>query len=179
MTAHHGFEFKNANVSGAFLPGRVQQAGRYMVPVSELADALGITRGKTGRLREACYGLVIAPKEWVESVYDGMKQMGLVQCKTDSCVRKLVGESSQGAQMQVLVLFHIADFMLAGRRGEAGWEDFQLRMHSKWKWSEWEQGHLCRTGVDVSWTTFNVTTVGKLMKSNRILKEMKSNLVEL
>ena len=76
--------------------------------------------------------------------------MGLVQCKTDPCVWKLVKETSQGPQLQVLVLFHIDDFMLAGRRGEAGWEEFQWRMHTTWEWSEWEQGHLRVTGVDVS-----------------------------
>ena len=113
-----------------------------MVPVNELADALGSTRGKPAKLRNAGYGLVTAPKEWVESVCDGMKEMGLVQCKTDPCVWKLVKETSQGPQLQVLVLFHTDDFMLAGRKGEAGWEEFQRRMHNKRKWSEWGQGHL-------------------------------------
>ena len=40
--------------------------------------------------------------------------------------------------------------MLAGRKGEIGWEKFQRRMHNKWKWFEWEEGHLRMTGVDVS-----------------------------
>ena len=57
-----------------------------MVPVNELADAWGITRGKPARLRKAGYGLVVAPKEWVESVYEGLREMGLMQCKTDPCV---------------------------------------------------------------------------------------------
>ena len=173
--------------------------------------------------------------------------MGLVQCKTDPCVWKLVKETSQGPQLQVLVLFHIDDFMSTGHTGEAGWEEFQRRMHNKWKWSEWEQGHTRMTGVDVSqlqdgsfvmdqkayvenidpaeinleprktpeasvteqeksmlrglwgamhWpctqtdakracavsmlqSSLPVATVGTLMKSNRILKEMKSDLVEL
>ena len=82
------------------------------------------------------YGLVTAPKEWVESVYDGMKEMGLRQCKTDPCVWKHAKETSQGPKLQVLVLFHIDDFNLAGRKGEVGWEEFQRRMHNKWKWSE-------------------------------------------
>ena len=43
VAAHHGFELKKAAVSGAFLQGREQQADRYVVPVDELADALGIT----------------------------------------------------------------------------------------------------------------------------------------
>ena len=79
-----------------------------------------------------------------------MKEMGLVQCKTDPCVWKLVKETSQGPQLQVLVLFLIHDIMWAGRKGEIGWEEFQRRMHNEWKWSEWEQGHLRTTGVDVS-----------------------------
>ena len=51
-----------------------------------------------------------------------MTEMGLVQCKTDPCVWKLVKETSQGPQLQVLVLLQVDDFMSAGRKGEAGWE---------------------------------------------------------
>ena len=51
----------------------------------------------------------------------------------------------------MLVLVHIDDYMLAGRMGEAGWEELQRRMHNKWKkWSEWEHGHLRMIGVDGS-----------------------------
>ena len=246
VAAHHGFELKKADVSGAFLQGREQQADRYVVPVNELADALGITRGKPARLRKAGYGLVIAPKEWVESVYEELREMGLVQCKTDPCVWKLVKETPQGPLLQVLVLFHIDDFMLAGRKGKLDGKNFN-RMRNKLKWSEWEEGHLRMTGVDVSqlqdgsflmdqkayvdnidpaeinperrktpeasvtereksslrglwgamqWpctqtdakracaismlqSSLPVATVGTLMKSNRILKEMKSDLVEI
>ena len=64
--------FLQADMTGAFLQGREQQADRCVVPVNELADALGIIRGKPARLRKAGYGVVIAQKEWVESVYDGM-----------------------------------------------------------------------------------------------------------
>ena len=46
VAADHGFELKKADVSGAFLQGREQQANRYVVRVNELAGALGITRGK-------------------------------------------------------------------------------------------------------------------------------------
>ena len=75
---------------------------------------------------------MIAPKEWVESVYDALKEMSLMQCKTDPCVEARQG-SVPWTQLQVLVLFHIDDFVLAGRKGEAGWEEFQRRMHNKWK----------------------------------------------
>ena len=40
---------------------------------------------KQASLRKAGYGLEIAPKERIESVYDGPKEMDLMQCKTDSC----------------------------------------------------------------------------------------------
>ena len=87
MAAHNGFELKKADVSGAFLQGREQQADRYVVPVNELADALGITRGKPERLRKHGYGLVMAPKEWVESLYDGMEaRQGNVTRTTAACV---------------------------------------------------------------------------------------------
>ena len=58
VAAQHGFELRKADVSGAFLQGHEKQADRYVVPVDELADALGITRGKQARLRKARYGLV-------------------------------------------------------------------------------------------------------------------------
>ena len=103
---------RKADVLGAFLPVREQQADRYEAPVNEVADGLGITRGKPARLRKAGCGLVKAPREWVESVYEGMEEMGLQQCNT----WKLVKETSQGPQFQVLVLFHIDDFILAGRK---------------------------------------------------------------
>ena len=131
------FELKEADVSGASLQRREKQADRYVVPVNELADALGITRGEIARLRKAGYGSMIAPQEWVESVCDGMKEMGLVQCKTDPCVWKLVKDTSQGPQLQVLVLFHTDH--LGWTQGEAGWEEFQWRTHSKSQWSEWGQ----------------------------------------
>ena len=47
VAAHHGFELMKADWSGAFLQGWEQQADRLVVPVNELADTLGITRGKT------------------------------------------------------------------------------------------------------------------------------------
>ena len=103
VAAHHCFELKKADVSGAFLQGRERQANRYVVPVNELADALGITRRKPARLRKTGYGLVIAPKELVESVCDGWKEMDLVQCKTDPCAWKLVKETSQGSFLCELV----------------------------------------------------------------------------
>ena len=68
----------------------------------------------------------------------------------DPCVWTLVKEAAHGHELQVLVLFDIDDFMLTGRKGEVGWEEFQQKMHDKWKWSECEQGRLRVTGVDVS-----------------------------
>ena len=58
VTAHHSFGPKKADVSGAFLQGREQQANRYMVPVNELADALGITREKNGKIAKSWLWLV-------------------------------------------------------------------------------------------------------------------------
>ena len=54
-----------------------------------------------------------------------MKEVGLVHCKIDPCVWKLVKKTSQEPQLQVLVLFHIDDLMLAGRKVEDVWAEFQ------------------------------------------------------
>ena len=148
--AHHNFELYKADVSGAFLQGREQDANRYVVPVNELADALGIHRGSPARLRKAGYGLVIAPKEWVESVYAGLREMGLEQCKTEPCCWKLVEFVDGKPNLKALVLFHIDDFLLAGKLGEENWERFKEGMKNRWKWSEWERDHLRMTGVDLT-----------------------------
>ena len=148
--AHHNFELYKADVSGAFLQGRSQDVDRYVVPVDELADALGIHRGSPARLRKAGYGLVIAPKEWVESVYAGLREMGLVQCKTEPCCWKLVTFEDGKPILKAIVLFHIDDFLLAGKLGEEAWERFKEVMRNRWKWSEWERDHLRMTGVDVA-----------------------------
>ena len=188
-----------------------------------LEDTFGTPKNHTqfsGAWMCARYGLVIALK----LVYERMIEMGLQQCKTDPCVWKLVKETSWRPPSQVLALFHIE------------W------LHTKWKWSEWERGHLRMRGIDVSqlegrcflmdakayvaaikperrkmpeksptnqetsllkglgramqWfctqtdakrafvesmlqSSLPTVTVGTLMKSNRVLKEMKADLVEL
>ena len=53
VAAHHNFELYEADVSEAYLQGRSQDVDRYVVPVNELADALGIHRGSPTRLRKA------------------------------------------------------------------------------------------------------------------------------
>ena len=47
VKGHRGFELKKAEMSGAFLQEREQETDRYVAFVKELADALGLTRGKT------------------------------------------------------------------------------------------------------------------------------------
>ena len=96
--------------------------------MNELADALGVHRGSPARLRKAGYGLVIAPKEWVESVYAGLREMGLEQCKTEPCGWKLVEFENGKPILKALVLFHIDDFLLAGKLGEENWERFKEGM---------------------------------------------------
>ena len=67
------------------------------------------------------------------------------------CVEARQGNVTSATCLQVLVLFHIDDFMLAGRTGEAGWEEFQRRMHNKpGNGPSEERGHLRMTGVDAS-----------------------------
>ena len=48
------------------------------------------------------------------------------------------------------MLFHIDDFLLAGKLGEQDWERFKEGMINIWKWSEWERDNLRMTGVDVT-----------------------------
>ena len=53
VAAHHGIELKKADVSGAFLGGREQQADRYMVPVLALADGIGSHKSQTRKIAES------------------------------------------------------------------------------------------------------------------------------
>ena len=83
-----------------------KQADRYVVPVNELADALGITRGNPARLRKAGYGLVIAPKAWVESVCDGVKELGLVPCNRSVCIEARQGNVTRTTAALVGAVSH-------------------------------------------------------------------------
>ena len=78
-----------------------------------------------------------APREWVGSVYEGMRELGLKQCKTDPCVWHLF-KATRGTHLRVFALFHIDDFMLAGRVNLVG-KSSEREVHSKWKSSEWQQ----------------------------------------
>ena len=64
VAARNGFELKKADVSGAVLHGHEQQADRYVVPVSDLADALGITRRKPRKIAQGWLWLGHSTEEW-------------------------------------------------------------------------------------------------------------------
>ena len=76
--------------------------------------------------------------------------MGLVQCKTEPCCWRLVKLEDDKPILKANVLFHIDDFLLAGKLGEKDWERFKEGMRNRWKWSEWERDNLRMTGVDVT-----------------------------
>ena len=97
-----------------------QETDRNVIPRSELADALGNKKGTPARIRMASCGLIIAPKEWVESVCAGLRDTRLTQRKADLCVRQFVKDTAHGPDLKVWVLFHVDDFTSAGKERRGG-----------------------------------------------------------
>ena len=113
-----------------------------------------------------------APKEWVESVYDGVKEVGLVQSKADPCVWKLVKKTSQGPQLHVLVLFHIDDFRLDAKVKLVG-KSFSEECTTSGSGQSGNKD-LRMTGVDVSQLQDGSFVIRRLTWTTLI--QLKSNL---
>ena len=65
-----------------------------MVPVEELAEALGIEPGHAARLTKEAYGLVAAPLCWFKKVCAVMESIGFRRILSDPCCWTLLTDES-------------------------------------------------------------------------------------
>ena len=61
IAAMLGMKLEKGDVTAAFLQGTAIERDLFVVPVEELAEALGIEPGQAARLTKETYGLVAAP----------------------------------------------------------------------------------------------------------------------
>ena len=61
IAAMLGMKLEKGDVTAAFLQGTAIERDLFVVPVEELAEALGIEPGQAARLTKEAYGLVAAP----------------------------------------------------------------------------------------------------------------------
>ena len=71
-------------MEGSFLQGRKFERDLYVVPVVELALALGVPEGQAMKLLKAAYGLEAAV-EWYLSIRDTLESRGWRRMYSDPC----------------------------------------------------------------------------------------------
>ena len=151
--AQRRFKILKADVTSAFLQGDPLTEPKHCIPVKELADALGIPRGKLASVRKGIYGLLKGPRLWVEHVFRKLEKDGWEQCYLDPCTWKLydpILTEPDGRPLMVgLLSFHIDDFLLGGEEGNATWDRARESLREAWEWSEWESTSFKITGIDV------------------------------
>ena len=149
LAAAHRFEVAKGDVSGAFLQGRTYEGEAYVIPTPEICSAMGIEEHSVTRLKRACYGLVDAPLEWFLTVTDFLVSIGFQQCACDPCTFVLFEHD----ELKGLVVGHVDDFLFAGRKGEATWEDKCRQIRARFKWGEWLENEFVQCGVKIRRTT--------------------------
>ncbi|CAK0873360.1 unnamed protein product [Prorocentrum cordatum] len=165
-----------ADVTGAFAQNREIKHDLFVMPVRELAVALGMPEGVAMRLRKAVYGLVEAAIEWFMTVGEALEEFGWTQMKMDPCVWVLYGQSrGQGASFtkEALGQFtgsevmgeliaakgdldivaiagsHVDDFLLGGKETDPRWVETRKKIEERFKLKAWETDEFMQTGVQI------------------------------
>ena len=148
MAAWQKMTIERADARTAFLQGRPIERELFVVPVPELAEALGITPGEAARLLKSSYGLVDAPLEWFLTVVEVFKGQGWQQTDSDPCTFTLHDEQAEGVQKIISeACWHVDDFEFAGRETDSRWLEARARVKEALKWQEWERGDYVQLGV--------------------------------
>ena len=178
LTAWLGMDAHKADVTGAFTQNRpTQRDDMWVLPVPELAKAMGLPEKTAAKLRKAVYGLVEAAIEWYLTVSEVMAEQGWTRMKMDPCVWVLYGDNHghcssksrealaqhfAGQQVESEILAsrrdldiigvagsHVDDFLYGGRSEDARWVEAKRRLEERFQWKEWEHGVFYQTGVKI------------------------------
>ncbi|CAK0904722.1 unnamed protein product, partial [Prorocentrum cordatum] len=93
MMARLGSKGHMADVTGAFTQNREIQHNLFVMPVKELATALGMPEGVAMRFRKAVRGLVAAAVERCATASEALEEFGWTQMKMGPCVWVLHGDA--------------------------------------------------------------------------------------
>merc|ERR1711978_354503 len=87
-------QLEKGDVAAAFLLGTAIELDIFVVPVEELAEALGIEPGQAARLTKEARGLVAAPLCWFKKVCVVMESIGFRRLVSDPCCWTLLTDES-------------------------------------------------------------------------------------
>ncbi|CAK0895531.1 unnamed protein product, partial [Prorocentrum cordatum] len=171
-----GFKGYKADVTGAFTQNREIQHDLCVMPVKELAAALGMPEGVAMRLRKAVYGLVEAAIEWFMTVSEALEEFGWAQMKMDPCVWVLYGDAhgkdtsftkealkdftnpgvleyliAAKGDLDIIAIAgsHVDDFLLGGNDADPRWITAREQIEKRFKWKAWESEEFMQTGVRI------------------------------
>ncbi|CAK0871003.1 unnamed protein product, partial [Prorocentrum cordatum] len=171
-----GFKGYKAHVTGAFTQNREIQHDLFVIPVKELAAALGMPEGVAMRLRKAVYGLVEAAIEWFMTVSEALEEFGWTQMKMDPCVWVLYGDApgkdngftkealkdftnpevlgdliAAKGDMDIIAIAgsNVDDFLLGGNDADPRWITAREQIEKRFKLKAWESEEFMQTGVRI------------------------------
>ncbi|CAK0870312.1 unnamed protein product [Prorocentrum cordatum] len=171
-----GFKGYKADVTGAFTQNREIQHDLFVMPVKELAAALGMPEGVAMRLRKAVYGLVEAAIEWFMTVSEALEEFGWTQMKMDPCAWVLYGDAhgkdnsftkealkdftnpevlgdliAAKGDLDIIAIAgsHVDDFLLGGNDADPRWITAREQIEKRFKWKAWESEEFMQTGVRI------------------------------
>ncbi|CAK0910059.1 unnamed protein product [Prorocentrum cordatum] len=171
-----GFKGYKADVTGAFTQNREIKHDLFVMPVKELAVALGMPKGVAMRLRKAVYGLVEAAIEWFMTVSEALEEFGWTQMKMDPCVLVLYGQShgqdtsftkealgqftrsevmgeliAAKGDLDIVAIAgsHVDDFLLGGKETDPRWIEARKKIEERFKWKTWQTDEFMQTGVRI------------------------------
>ena len=116
-----------ADVKAAFLQGQgLEGKPKFILPVPELAKAVGVPDGTPLQLTKAAYGLCQAPKAWYDAVNHLLVELGGRQSLADPCVWVF---QKNGRSIGV-VGTHVDDFLITGDESSKEWRQI-IKKRSK------------------------------------------------
>ncbi|CAK0867406.1 unnamed protein product [Prorocentrum cordatum] len=203
MMSWLGFKGYKADVTGAFTQNREIQHDLFVMPVKELATALGLPEGVAMRLWKAVYGLVEAAIEWFMTVSEALAEFGWTQMKMDPCVWVLYGDAhgrgnsftkealqefidpelldeliAAKGDLDIVAVAgsHVDDFLLGGREFDPRWVRAREQIQGRLKWKTWETEEFMQTGVRIKQQPDSIipsSTVQTINETNRLVDRVR------
>ena len=112
VTAQRRWRLAIGDIKTAFLNGDDTEVGReiYGEPPDDVKDYLGMTKDQFFRVRKAIYGLLNAPRKWMEKLFGELRKDGWIQSTMEPCFWRLY---EHGSLVGVLGV-HVDDVVSSG-----------------------------------------------------------------
>ena len=102
-------DIKTAFLNGDKLPPEKQLFGE---PPNEVREELGMKPHEVLRIQKVIYGLLHAPRAWMEKLNSVLQSHGWVTSRLEPCIWRLFNESGE---LQGLIGCHVDDLLVSGK----------------------------------------------------------------